>query len=299
VTACPAFLAKKSDLILCVGCGISDMSSYEFTSLPDMDVIVVNFDRNIESKGVYITKHIFGDAKEFLNSILRRIPQELKFKMDEWDKVLDIAKKGWKGLIDAARKSDKVPLSPGRVCDILSKMIPDDTIITVGAGMHLLYVMGYIPAKKPLTFLSAVNFGAMGFGFGAGLSAKLNLPDRTVVSILGDGDFMMTLQDIETAIREKIPLKVIIINDNSYRVLTFRQRIQLQGRVYGSLHNNPDFVKLAESFGAKGIRIERPEEIESKLKEMLSSDIITMVEVVADPNDVPPINMEATLKMSN
>jgi acetolactate synthase-1/2/3 large subunit len=274
------------------------MTTYEFTVNTPADIILVNLDPDIEKKGIYTTKTLYCDVKIFLEKMLNLISNKEFSENKKWENILNPVKAQWKFLLEQSAKYTKVPLSPGKVCDILSKMIPDDTIITVGAGMHLLYPMAFIPSRLPLTFLSAVNFGAMGFGFAAGLSAKLNFPERVVISILGDGDFLMTSQDLETAVREKIPLKILIINDNSYRVLAFRQKLQLQGRVYGSVHKNPDFVKFAESFGAKGIRIETPYEIEEKLKEMLESDIVTLVEVVSDPEDFPPLNMEASLKMS-
>lgn len=289
---------KNADLIIGLGCGISDMTTYEFTVNTAADIILVNFDPDIEKKGIYVTKNIYCDVKNFLEKMLYLISDKNFPERENWNNILNPVKKQWNQLLIQSASSNKTPVSPARVCAALSKMIPPETIITVGAGMHLLYPMAFIPCRRPLTFLSAVNFGAMGFGFAAGLSAKLNFPEKTVISILGDGDFLMTCQDLETAVRENIPLKIIIINDNSYRVLTTRQKLQLQGRIYGSIHKNPDFVKFAESFGAKGIRIEKPEEIEKKLKEMLESETVTLLEVVADPEDFPPINIEATLKMN-
>lgn len=289
---------KNADLILGLGCSISDMTTYEFTVSTPADIILVNLDPDIEKKGIYVTKNLYCDVKSFLEKILEFTSNKEFSERERWNNILNPVKTQWQLLLNQSASSNKIPLSPARVCSILAKMIPPDTIITVGAGMHLLYPMSFIPCKMPLTFLSAVNFGAMGFGLAAGLSAKLNFSERVVISILGDGDFLMTSQDLETAVREKIPLKILIINDNSYRVLVFRQRIQLQGRIYGSVHKNPDFLKFAESFGAKGLRIEKPDEIEEKLKEMLESNIVTLVEVVSDPDDFPPLNMEASLKMS-
>lgn len=286
----------KADIILCIGCGISDMTTYEFSHNTSADIVIVNFDDKWEEKGIYATKSLFADAGDFLSKMLNSISSDMK-KID-WTDILLPDKKFCEGIMSAGISSNKTPLSPGRVFHILSKMIPEDAIITVGAGMHLLYPMAYVPSYLPQTFLSAVNFGAMGFGLAAGLSAKLNFPERLVISVLGDGDFMMTPQDLETAKREKINLKIIVVNDNAYRVLVMRQKLQLQGRVYGSLHTNPDFVKLSEAFGIKGVRIEKPEEIEEKLKEALSiNNIPVLIEIVADPDDMAPTNVEAVLRM--
>ncbi len=157
--------------------------------------------------------------------------------------------------------------------------------------------MAFLPCREPLSYLSAVNFGAMGFGFPAALAAKLVYPEKEVVAILGDGDFMMTLQDLETACREGIKVRVLVINDNMYRVLNLRQRLQCGGRILGTCHGNPDFAALARTFGASGWRLERPEEIVTVLEEALSAPGPAVVDAIIDPDDLPPFNLEATLRM--
>ena len=184
------------------------------------------------------------------------------------------------------------------MCDRLRERLPEDAIITVGAGLHLLYPMAFIPSKLPLTFLSAVNFGAMRFGFPASLAAKLIYPERPVIAVLGDGDFLMTVQDLETAVREQIPVRIFIVNDNSYRVLAFRQRVQFQGRVHGTLHDNPDFCKLADSFHIPAWRIDQPGQIDGVLDAALAATGPSVVEIVTAADDVPPMNLEAAMRMS-
>lgn len=288
---------EKADLILGMGCLLSDMTTYEFSLPTSADVVLVNLDADVEKKKLYVKKQIYADVSSFLKKILKMLSSSDKVERKDWLDSFQAVKKSWQELLEVAKNSSKSPLSPGRFCYQLGKMLPKEAIITVGAGMHLLYPMAFIPCCKPLTFLSAVNFGAMGFGFPSGLAAKLIYKERMVISILGDGDFLMTLQDLETAKREGLALKIFILNDNSYRVLAYRQKLQFQGRVYGSEHKNPDFVKLASAFGVRGVRIERPEEIEPKLKEVFKEDDLVLTEVVCDPNDLPPMNINATLKM--
>lgn len=200
--------------------------------------------------------------------------------------------------MEEARSSDREPLSGARVIHELSLLLPRERIITVGAGTHLLYPMAFLPCLEPLTYLSAVNFGAMGFGFPAAMAAKLVHPEREVVAILGDGDFMMTLQDLETACREGIKVLVLVMNDHMYRVLNLRQRIQCQGRILGTCHGNPDFAALARSFGAAGWRLEKVADIQPVLREALAVEGPAVVDVVIDPDDLPPFNLEASLRMS-
>jgi len=108
---------------------------------------------------------------------------------------------------------------------------------------------------------------------------------------------MMTLQDLETACREKIGVRVLVMNDNMYRVLNIRQRVQCGGRILGTCHGNPDFAALARSFGAAGFRLERVEDIGEVLGEALAAPGPAVVDVIIDPDDLPPMNLEATLRM--
>jgi acetolactate synthase-1/2/3 large subunit len=143
--------------------------------------------------------------------------------------------------------------------------------------------------------LAAFNLGAMGFAFPAALGAKLAAPERDVYAVVGDGEFMMTVQDLETAVREKIPVKIIVINDNSYRVLYARQKAQKMGRVFGTLHTNPDFVKLAEAFGVEAMSISRDEDI-PKAVEFVTEPGLKLLELRISPDDFPPMNIEAALR---
>jgi acetolactate synthase-1/2/3 large subunit len=151
--------------------------------------------------------------------------------------------------------------------------------------------------ESPRSFLAPNNFGAMGFGFPALLASKIVNPERPAISIIGDGDFMMTIQDIETGVREGVVATVVILNDNSYRALRYGQQVVFGGRIHGSEHGNPDFVKLAESFGAAGFLIETPDRIEPVLKEAMSCGKLAIVDARIDVDDIAPTNLSAILKM--
>jgi len=287
---------KNADFILLLGCTLSDTLTYEDTWLPSAQkIVMVNTDESALKKKypVEITTKIHADAFAFVEKILELLPipankdwlEELKTKKKEWDEVL-------KNFANPDKKS----ISPAFVLKKLREMLSEDAIITTGQGLHLLYANYYLTCYKPKTFLSSNNFGAMGFGFPSALSAKLVCPEKEVICILGDGDFMMTLQDLETAVREKINVKTFILNDNSYRVLFATQMMTL-GISYGTEHTNPDFVKLAEVFGARGYRIEKPDDAEKILKEVIMEKTPCIVEIPVDKYDFPPVNTEAILGM--
>ncbi|MEM3326218.1 MAG: thiamine pyrophosphate-dependent enzyme, partial [Thermoproteus sp.] len=141
------------------------------------------------------------------------------------------------------------------------------------------------------------NLGAMGFAFPAALGAKVAAPERDVYAVLGDGEFMMTVQDLETAVREKIGVKIVVVNDNSYRVLYARQKAQKMGRVFGTTHGNPDFVKLAESFGVESMSISSDDEIKRAVDFITRpSERPLLLEIKIHPDDLPPMNIEGALR---
>jgi acetolactate synthase I/II/III large subunit len=288
---------KRADFILGVGCTLSDITTYEYTWPIHAEIVAVNLDRDNDSKQIPL-EAVYGDAREFLEGLSALAAGQAGGVRNGWAGELQPQRVGWKNLLDSARMPDRQPLSPSYVCDCLAARLQEDAIVTVGAGLHLLYPMAFIPCRRPLSFLSAVNFGAMGFGFPAALAAKLVYPEREVIAVLGDGDFMMTVQDLETAVRERIPVRVFIVNDNAYRVLAFRQKVQWQGHVYGSLHSNPDFCKLAESFGVPAWRLSEAAQVDNVLDSALAQQGPSIVEIVTGADDLPPTNLEAALRMS-
>ena len=160
----------------------------------------------------------------------------------------------------------------------------------------MLYAYAFMKVRSPGSFLAATNMGAMGFVFPAALGAKMTLPDREVVAVMGDGEFLMTMQDLETAVREKVGAKIIIVNDNSYRVLLMRQKIQRMGRVFGTTHTNPDIVKIAEAFGTEGMMIDSDERIDEAVRFIMKdSQLPLLLELRIDPEDLPPLNIQGSL----
>ncbi|MEW6553479.1 MAG: thiamine pyrophosphate-binding protein [Actinomycetota bacterium] len=289
----------QADVVLGLGCTISDMTSYEYTLPMEGEVILVNIDLEAMLTSRFRAGYMVeADVRDFLVEALGAVKDYRPPPRDEWWELLEPKRKEWNGQVEAAIASDKVPLSPGRVVHELGRLLPGEHVVTVGAGTHLLYPMAFLPCRRPLSFLAATNFGAMGFGFPAALAAKLVHPEKEVVAVLGDGDFMMTMQDLETACREGIKVCVLVINDNMYRVLNIRQKVQCGGRVIGTCHGNPDFAALARSFGAAGFRLERVGDISVVLGEALAAPGVAVVDVIIDPDDLPPLNLEATLRMS-
>jgi acetolactate synthase-1/2/3 large subunit len=292
---------EQADLILGLGCCLSDLITWEYTVEFAGKVVIVNADPEaalIQPESYLVDlQFVGGDVGQFLAEFVRRLDADPVRKSDDcMDSILPV-KEQWEAQLGAAIASDKRPLSAGRVVRALSDLAPKDAVFTGGAGLSTLYVNCFARIEAPRSFFGPNNFGAMGFGFPALLASGIITPDRPCLCILGDGDFMMTLQDIETGIREGVTGVVLILNDNCYRALRYSQQILYDGRIYGTEHSNPDFVKLADAFGAAGYVIETPDQIVPVLTEALGCGKLAIVDARIDPEDPAPANIEAMLKM--
>ncbi len=290
---------ENCDFLLVLGNEFDDTTTYAYTLLPEGETYVISQDPSVEKRPRYyeLFKH---DPSSFLEALKKEAEKHPKENKNAWDVIVEEYKKRWNSLLEEAlsRKYENVA-NPSKFFKALDKRLPKNRIISGGQGVHIVYTYDFIKIYKPRTFLASTNLGAMGFALPAAMGAKLANPDAEVLAVLGDGEFMMTVQDLETIKRENIALKTIIVNDNSYRVLYLRQLVQKAGRIYETLLTNPDFVKLSESFGINATKVSKDEEIEKAIEEMLMhKDEPFLVELVIDVNDVPPMNIQQTLKMS-
>jgi acetolactate synthase-1/2/3 large subunit len=286
------YALEEADLLISIGAGISDVTTYGYLIMPKGKKVVVDLDKMDEKKPVNLFMHLHCDATSFLKLLLNY--NITNRRREEWMDVISSKKKEWQDMLDvSASKSDTLWVNPSKFFRALDDSLPDDAIVTAGQGVHIVYTYDYLKIKKPNSFLAATNFGAMGFAFPAALGAKVSVPERTVIAVLGDGEFLMTLQDLETAVREKIGVKVIVLNDNSYRVLYLRQKLQKMGRLIGTTHSNPDFVKLAEAFGAEALTISSDNQIEEAVNFVIQKGSNpAILELKINPDEMPPLNLE-------
>lgn len=284
-----------ADLVLCLGCGLSDVSTFGYNAKPDGEVMAVNLDPLWDRKPLAYSMHSESDAALFAERLLKQLGQGRM--VDGWRQRVDGEKSAWSAALAEARASRKNGfVNPAHFLGSLDGRLPGNTIVAVGQGLHQLYAYALLKVRAERSFLASANMGAMGFVFPAALGAKVARPASEVVAVLGDGEFMMTMQDLETAVREKIGVKLVVVNDNSYRVLLMRQKIQKMGRVYGTLHTNPDLSRLAADFGAEGMRINSDDRVDDAVEFLMSpGDVPRIVELVVDPEDLPPVNIQGSL----
>ncbi len=289
---------ESSDLLIVLGNEFDDITTYAYTMLPEGDILVASLDPDVEKRPAYYDFYKVSPvtAIDVLLHALKDNPITIKDKLTP---IVEEARKKWNVVWEEALNREYKDLpNPARFFYELDQALPKDRIITAGQGTHILYTYNYMKVYKPRQFLAATNLGAMGYAFPAAIGASVANKDTPVIAVVGDGDFMMTVQDLETVVREKLPVKIIVVNDNSYKVLYLRQMLQLGGRIYQTLLGNPDFVKLAESFGLKGLRIEDNNSIPEAIKLVSDSKEPVLIELPVMPNDLPPLNLEYTLRMS-
>ena len=293
---------EEADLVLTLGCGLSEITTYSFNIIPKGEIILVTLEEKTEERPIPYSEWFKADANKFLAMLVDAL-EDRGFKREyvDWWREIEGWKTGWDALVnDCVERMYDGYVSPGRFFKLLSERIdPVKTIVTAGQGMHILYTYSMLKIGRPRGFLAATNLGAMGFAFPAALAAKLCQPDNDVFAVVGDGEFMMTVQDLETMVRENIPVKIIVVNDNSYRVLYYRQRLQKGGRIIGTLLSNPDFKSLAESFGVEARVLDSNDEVADAVDELVGAEGPYLLELRTHPDDIPPLNLDASLRMTS
>lgn len=288
----------KADVILGIGCTFSSLTTYNFTALLKGEIIHVNIDPSALGVNVQCKYGIVGDAKVVLREMIRILDtkvvggrtaawlEKLRRKKSKWDRSL------WG--IDS--KSDEIPIKPQRLVKQVGEIIPKSSIILAGAGLHHLFITNYLQTIYPRTFISSINLGSMGFAFPAAIGAKSAKPEEPVICLIGDGDFMMSIADLDTAVRYNFNVLTIIMNNNSYGAPKATQKLYY-GTDFGSDYDTPDLAKIAEDFGACGWKVEKPNELNDAIKAALDCDKPSVIDVKIDSSTIPPINVNASLRL--
>ncbi len=176
---------------------------------------------------------------------------------------------------------DAVPIKPQLITRALEEVCDRDAMFLIGAGLHTQFAHA-VPIRDPEQYQWAAGSGTMAWAFPAALGAKLARPARQVVVPIGDGDFAMNAQEIETSVRENLPVIVVVYNDCSYGALRVFQENVYGGRQIGSDYGQTDLVKLAEAYGARGEKIERPDDLVPALRRAAASGVTSVIDVQID-----------------
>jgi acetolactate synthase-1/2/3 large subunit len=264
-TAYANYAVQECDLLISVGARFDDRVTGHLAKFaPKAKKIHIDIDPAEIGKNVKIDIPIVGDCKEVLKALIEEVgPKE---KHPEWVKQIT----DWKNKYPLGYNKG-VNLKPQTVIQKLAELTKGQAIICTEVGQHQMWSAQFYPFTEPRTFITSGGLGTMGFGFPAAIGAQFARPDKIVVDIAGDGSIQMNIQEMATAVINRLPIKIVVLN-NSFLGMVRQWQELLYDERYSqtNLCNNPDLVEIAKAYGAKGIRIDKPEELETKLKEALA-----------------------------
>ncbi len=254
----------ESDLIIAVGARFDDRVTGKIEAFaPHAKVIHIDIDPSAISKNVRVDIPIVGDAKNVLKELIRYLKK--KPDIAPWLKKIY----EWKSKSPLSYKKDD-KLRPQYVVEELYKATKGDAIICTEVGQNQMWAAQFYQYTKPRTYISSGGLGTMGFGFPAAIGAQVGKPKATVVDIAGDGSIQMNIQELITAVSNKLPVKIVILNNGYLGMVRQWQELFYNKRYSGTcLDCSPDFVKLAEAYGAAGMRITKKSEVRPALNKAL------------------------------
>ncbi len=278
---------RECDLVIAVGNRLSDIQLSRGDLLPpSVPIVQVNIDADVLGRDHPLARGIVADARAFcerLNEALDGASLQFPPARADWAKSLKARIGAWQAEW-LASAPDNGKLQPQEIVAAMMKL-PPETIFTHGAGDHGFY--GYmVPVAAPGAHLVSTRLGAMGCALGLTLGAKLARPEQTVIGCIGDGDFMLQVGDLETMARERLAAVIVVFNN--FRLGSQRKRVEAYGPVMGVDHGNPDFAKLAELFGCRGFRVDRPGAFEAAFQAALASGEPCVIDAIVDPDARPP-----------
>ena len=254
---------NESDLIIAAGARFDERVTGKLTHFaPNATIIHIDVDPSSISKNVPVDIPIVGDAKNILADLVKAVEAK---KHPEWRKqVAEWQKKYPLGYIKKGR------LKPQFVLEQINEITKGDAIFATEVGQHQMWAAQFLKIETPRTFLSSGGLGTMGYGFPAAMGAQFGNPGRAVFDISGDGSFQMNLQEMAIAVEHKLPVKIIILN-NRYLGMVRQWQQLFWKRRYASVEISaqPDFIKLAEAYGAAGIRVTKEEEVKGALEKAM------------------------------
>jgi len=289
-------LILEADVLLAVGVRFSDRTTGKIDGFcPDAKIIHIDIDSAEVGKNVRPHIHVIADAKKALQAIYdQMIKAYRKKERSLWMSRVQEFKKQQEEMVKA-----KEGLNPPRLLTDLRKILPVDSIVTTEVGQNQMWAALHLKTYKPRTFITSGGLGTMGFGFPAAIGAKVACPEVPVVDIAGDGSFLMTEQDLATTVMENIPVIVIVLNNSMLGMVAQWQRLFYDRRYsHVKLGKIPDFVKLADAFGAQGIRVDSVDGFLEAVKTAIKSDVTTVVDVPISPEEdvFPMVPAGASLK---
>ncbi|MDT8317964.1 MAG: biosynthetic-type acetolactate synthase large subunit [bacterium] len=275
------------DLLIAVGSRFDDRVTGKLDSFAaGAKIIHIDIDPTSISKNIKVDVPIVGDVKDVLQKMINHAREEdvdaFKDRIKPWNKEI----LAWKQTYPLAYKQSKGVIKPQYVIEKISELAGEDAIITTEVGQNQMWTAQHYKFLKPRTFLTSGGLGTMGYGFPAAIGAQAAFPDRHVIDIAGDGSIQMNIQELATVVQYRLPVKIAILNNNFLGMVRQWQELFYDKRYSSTcMQVQPDFVKLAEAYGAKGLRAKKPEDVEKVIAEALAYDGPVIMEFMIAPDE--------------
>jgi len=279
-TVCANHAVTDADLLISVGARFDDRVTGKIDEFaPRAKIAHIDIDPSAISKNVKVDIPVVGDVKSVLVQLNKQVK---KLALKEW---IDRLRK-WQEEFPLSYDKKTTGVKPQYVIEEIYRLTGGEAIITTEVGQNQMWAAQYYKYTKPRTFISSGGLGTMGYGFPAAIGAQVGCPGKTVFDIAGDGSIQMNIQELATAVQNNLPVKIAILNNGYLGMVRQWQELFYDKRYsHTTLNGNPDFVKLAESYGAVGIRIEKKEEVNKAIKKALSLNKPVILDFRVDPEE--------------
>ncbi|MDR2056641.1 MAG: biosynthetic-type acetolactate synthase large subunit [Desulfovibrio sp.] len=283
---------NHADLLVCVGARFDDRVTGRISAFaPGARIVHIDIDPTSIRKNVQVDVPVVGDCRLSLQG-MREIC-DAKFAGEDW-----AAKHaGWLASVQNWKSGKPLAyqknggIKPQQVVEALFELTGGEAIVATEVGQHQMWTAQFYAFTRPRTLLTSGGLGTMGFGFPAAIGAQLAFPDKKVVVVAGDGSIQMNIQELATAVANRLPVKVVILNNRCFGMVRQWQELFYHNNCFATnMEAQPDFVKLAEAYGAEGYRISREEDLCPVLQKALASPATAFVDVMVEREEnVAPI----------
>ncbi len=289
-TYCANMAISHCDLILALGARFDDRVTGKIDEFaPHAKIVHVDIDPTSIQKNVPVHIPIVGDLKDVLKKMIKltkgtKEAASFREKITPWREQV----RKWARTHPLSYKHEpKGKIKPQYVVEQIYALTKGQAIITTEVGQNQMWAAQFYKYDSPRTFLSSGGLGTMGYGFPAAIGAQVAMPGKLVVDVAGDGSIQMNIQELATAVQYRLPVKVVILNNGALGMVRQWQELFYQGKYSQTcLPRIPDFVKLAEAYGAAGFRATRTEEVKGVLKKGFAVDGPAFIDILTDPNEM-------------
>ncbi|MFC1925405.1 thiamine pyrophosphate-binding protein [Chloroflexota bacterium] len=288
------YLLEDIDVLMVVGSSLNQMTTFSWDPrlMPGDCLIHIDIDPSQLGKNYPAHIALVGDCTVVLNEISFRILRELQAHDPKEERpvenITEYKRRTGMFVDEEKMHSTSVPVKPQTLMREIQENLPEDTIVFVDIGNIVCWSLHYLRFERP-NFISSFGLLPMGYALAAAIGGKLAAPEKPVVCIAGDGDFLMNGMEVAAAVSHNIPVVWIIMNNARLGLVHELQKFTLGEKTVSTVFNRIDVAKVAEGLGAQGISIHRPGELARVLPQALASGRPTVIDVIIDPDEVPPI----------